>query len=62
MSFFTELRRRVVSLAGIVYMVAAWLPIQVTDRSFPRIGLPGSAVTPVIAYPGTSASSMSEAA
>ena len=49
MSFFKELKRRNVVRVGIAYAVAAWLLIQVTDIVFPRIGLPDSAVTLVIA-------------
>ena len=49
MSFFKELKRRNVFRVGIAYTVAAWLLIQVTDIVFPRIGLPDSAVTLVIA-------------
>ena len=49
MSFFEELKRRNVVRVGIAYAVAAWLLIQVTDIVFPRIGLPDSAVTLVIA-------------
>jgi len=49
MSFFTELKRRNVFRVGIAYTVATWLLIQVTDTVFPRIGLPDSAVTLVIA-------------
>ena len=49
MSFFEELKRRNVFRVGIAYTVAAWLLIQVTDIVFPRIGLPDSAVTLVIA-------------
>ncbi len=49
MSFFNELRRRNVFRVGIAYAVATWLLIQVTDIVFPRIGLPDSAVTLVIA-------------
>ena len=49
MSFFEELKRRNVFRVGIAYAVAAWLLIQVTDIVFPRIGLPDSAVTLVIA-------------
>jgi TolB-like protein len=49
MSFFTELKRRNVFRVGIAYAVAAWLLIQVSDTVFPRIGLPDSAVTLVIA-------------
>ncbi len=49
MSFFKELKRRNVFRVGIAYTVATWLLIQVTDTIFPRIGLPDSAVTLVIA-------------
>ena len=49
MSFFKELKRRNVFRVGIAFTVAAWLLIQVTDIVFPRIGLPDSAVTLVIA-------------
>jgi TolB-like protein len=49
MSFFNELKRRNVFRVGIAYTVASWLLIQVTDIVFPRIGLPDSAVTLVIA-------------
>ncbi|MDX2427772.1 MAG: tetratricopeptide repeat protein [Xanthomonadales bacterium] len=49
MSFFKELKRRNVFRVGIAYTVATWLLIQVTDTVFPRIGLPESAVTLVIA-------------
>ena len=49
MSFFNELKRRNVVRVGIAYTVATWLLIQVTDTVFPRIGLPDSAVTLVIA-------------
>jgi len=49
MSFFEELKRRNVFRVGIAYTVATWLLIQVTDIVFPRIGLPDSAVTLVIA-------------
>ncbi|NND44687.1 MAG: hypothetical protein HKN58_05150 [Xanthomonadales bacterium] len=49
MSFFEELKRRNVVRVGIAYGVAAWLLIQVSDIVFPRIGLPDSAVTLVIA-------------
>jgi hypothetical protein len=49
MSFFAELKRRNVVRVGIAYTVATWLLIQVTDTVFPRIGLPDSAVTLVIA-------------
>jgi TolB-like protein len=49
MSFFKDLKRRNVFRVGIAYTVATWLLIQVTDTVFPRIGLPDSAVTLVIA-------------
>ena len=49
MSFFEELKRRNVFRVGIAYLVATWLLIQVSDTVFPRIGLPESAVTLVIA-------------
>ena len=49
MSLFEELKRRNVFRVGIAYTVAAWLLLQVTDIVFPRIGLPDSAVTLVIA-------------
>ena len=49
MSFFKELKRRNVFRVGIAYTVTAWLLLQVTDIIFPRIGLPDSAVTLVIA-------------
>lgn len=49
MSFYKELKRRNVVRVGIAYTVATWLLIQVTDTVFPRIGLPDSAVTLVIA-------------
>jgi len=52
MSLFKELKRRNVFRVGIAYTVAAWLLIQVSDTVFPRIGLPDSAVTLVIALLG----------
>jgi TolB-like protein len=48
-SFFNELKRRNVFRVGVAYTVATWLLIQVADTVFPRIGLPDSAVTLVIA-------------
>jgi hypothetical protein len=48
-SFFTELKRRSVFRVGIAYLVTTWLLIQIADTVFPRIGLPDSAVTLVIA-------------
>ncbi|MBE9550039.1 MAG: tetratricopeptide repeat protein [Proteobacteria bacterium] len=52
MTFFAELKRRNVFRVGIAYLVASWLLIQITDIIFPRIGLPDSAVTLVIALLG----------
>ena len=49
MSFFEELKRRNVFRVGIAYLISTWLLIQVSDTVFPRIGLPESAVTLVIA-------------
>jgi hypothetical protein len=49
MSLFNELKRRNVFRIGIAYTVATWLLIQVADTVFPRIGLPDTAVTLVIA-------------
>ena len=49
MNLFNEVKRRNVFRVGIAYTVATWLLIQVTDTVFPRIGLPDSAVTLVIA-------------
>jgi len=49
MSFIKELKRHNVFRVGIAYTVATWLLIQVTDIVFPRIGLPDSAVTLVVA-------------
>ena len=49
MSIFKALKRHDVFRVGIAYTVATWLLIQVTDTIFPRIGLPDSAVTLVIA-------------
>jgi hypothetical protein len=49
MSFIDELKRRNVVRVGVAYTVATWLLIQVADIVFPRIGLPDSAVTLVIA-------------
>ena len=49
MSICNELKRRNASLPGIDYPMAAWLLIQGTTTVFPRIGLPVSAVTLVIA-------------
>ena len=43
-----ELKRRGVLRVAAVYLVAAWLAIQVSDVTFPRLGLPDRAVTFVI--------------
>ena len=43
-----ELRRRHVVQVGAVYVVVAWLVIQVADTTFPYLGLDGRAVTLVI--------------
>jgi TolB-like protein/Flp pilus assembly protein TadD len=48
-SLFTELKRRNVFRVGIAYLVTSWLLIQIADTVFPRIGLPDSSVTLVIA-------------
>ncbi len=52
MSFFEELKRRNVFRVAMVYTIASWLLMQVADLVFPRIGLPDSAVTLVIALLG----------
>ena len=49
MGLFEELKRRNVFRVGIAYAVVTWLLIQISDIVFPRIGLPDSAVTLVIA-------------
>jgi len=49
LSFFNELKRRNVVRVGVAYTVATWLLIQIADTAYPRIGLPDSAVTLVIA-------------
>ncbi|HEX6587591.1 MAG TPA: hypothetical protein VF039_01100 [Longimicrobiales bacterium] len=43
-----ELKRRGVLRVAAVYLVAAWVAIQVSDVTFPRLGLPDAAVTFVI--------------
>lgn len=40
MSFFNELKRRNVFRAGIAYVVAAWLVLQVADVILPNLGAP----------------------
>jgi TolB-like protein/Flp pilus assembly protein TadD len=49
MSLFAELKRRNVFRVGLAYLVTSWLVIQIADTVFPRIGLPDSSVTLVIA-------------
>lgn len=49
MNIQSALKNRVAFRAGIVYTMATWLLIQGTATAFPRIGLPVSAVTLVIA-------------
>lgn len=49
MSLFAELKRRNVFRVGIAYLVTSWLLIQIADTVFPRIGLPDSSITLVIA-------------
>lgn len=39
-SFFTELRRRNVLRVAFVYLVAAWLILQVADLIVPILGVP----------------------
>lgn len=48
MSLFTELKRRNVFRAGVAYMVAAWLLIQVVETIFPAFGFGDSAVRIVV--------------
>jgi TolB-like protein/Flp pilus assembly protein TadD len=48
-SLFAELKRRNVFRVGIAYLVTSWLLIQIADTVFPRIGLPDSSITLVIA-------------
>lgn len=43
-----ELKRRGVLRVGVVYLVGAWLVIQVSDITFPRLGMPDWTVTFVI--------------
>ena len=45
---YDESRRRGVLRVAAVYLVSAWLAIQVADVTFPRVGLPDRAVTFVI--------------
>jgi hypothetical protein len=40
LSFYTELRRRNVFKVGIVYIVVAWLLLQVSDTLGPALHLP----------------------
>ena len=52
MSLFAELKRRNVFRVGAVYVIVAWLLIQVADTVFPALGLPDWTVTFVIAVLG----------
>lgn len=47
-ALFSELNRRHVLRVGAVYLVAAWLVIQVSDLVVPRLGLPDALVTGII--------------
>lgn len=47
-TFFEELRRRRVIRVGLVYLVAAWLIIQVAQATFPALLLPTWSVTLVV--------------
>lgn len=47
-NFFAELKRRNVYKVGVAYAGVAWLLVQVTNTLFPRLNLPGWAVTLVI--------------
>ncbi len=47
-TFFRELQRRRVIRVGLVYLVAAWLIIQVAQATFPALLLPGWSVTLVV--------------
>src|SRR5210317_2556985 len=40
----TELRRRKVFRAAALYIVAAWVAVQVADQFFPAIGVPDEAI------------------
>jgi hypothetical protein len=47
-TIFAELRRRRVIRVGLVYLVAAWLIIQVAQTTFPALLLPYWSVTLVV--------------
>ena len=49
MQFLGELKRRKVYRVLIGYGVAGWVLIEVTETTFPYVGLPDRAVTAVIA-------------
>lgn len=49
MSLFAELQRRNVFRVGAAYLVVAWLLVEISDTTFPRLGLPEWTVTFVIA-------------
>jgi TolB-like protein/cytochrome c-type biogenesis protein CcmH/NrfG len=48
-SFIRELQRRRVIRVALVYGVVAWALVQIADTTFPHLGMPGWAVTLVIA-------------
>ncbi len=52
MGFLSELKRRRVYRAALVYLVVAWAVIQAADLIMPRVGLPDWAVTFVIVVAG----------
>ena len=49
-ALYEELKRRRVLRVAAVYLVGAWLIIQVSDITFPRLGLPDWTVTFVIVF------------
>ena len=48
MGFFAELKRRNVVRAGGLYLVGAWLAVQVADTLFPVFDLPAWALRAVV--------------
>jgi len=46
--FFQEMRRRNVFKVATVYLIAAWVVIQIAETTFPALGLPDSSVTFVV--------------
>jgi hypothetical protein len=59
MRLIKALERRNDFQAGNACGVAAWLLKQVPDQFYPRIGLPGSAVTLVISFNGQTSQEIS---